>query len=224
MNISSILITLVGIIIIIALYVVSRLGQRNVPNNQNAVLPEIKDDNGDAFTSVLDDIPASDGSTIKEIPPKNKPTSENDSSQKHQVVLFISANEEQGLDGSTIKQALINNGLSLGDKDIYHYFIDNVMGKALDSLTENDTQQPRSSLFRVANGMEPWTLKDSDLENQHILGISLVMILPSVIDNKTAIATFIEKADSIATQVNGILKNQKQETLTDEERSLILGA
>lgn len=223
MNISSILITIVGIIIIIALYVVSRLGQRDVPNKDNSVLPDIKDDNGDVFTSVLDDIPASDGSTPKDIPNTKKQAPEKDTTQKHQLVLFISSNSEQGLEGNLIKKALIQNGLNLGDKDIYHYFIK--PNSEISTLNSDlNEKQPLSSLFRVANGMEPWTLKDNDLDNQKIVGLSLVMLLPSVIDNKTAIATFIEKADAIANQVNGILKNQQQETLTDEDRASILGS
>lgn len=228
MNISSILITIVGIIIIIALYVMSRVGQNKLPKSQTSDLPDIKDDNGDQFTSVLDDIPATDGIspivtggqnniTQNEVNNKaNKQTSntvKRDSTEKHQLVLFISALNTESLDGNLIKQSLIDHDLILGDKDIYHYHIDNL---------SEENSQPSASLFRVANGIEPWTLKDQDLDNQQIVGLSLVMLLPTVIDPKEALKMFVQKAESIAIQTKGILKNQQQQTLTDKDKQEIL--
>ena len=207
MNISSILITIVGIIIIIALYVVSRVGQSNIPNKESSLLPDIRDDNGDTFTSILDDIPASDGT----IPIVNNEAPTKVGNDKQQFVLFISAADEQGLDGDLIKQALLDNDLSLGDKDIYHYIIEN-----------KNKEQQLNSLFRVANGVEPWTLRDQDLVKQQLVGLSMVMLLPNIIDNKAALTMFIEKADAIAVQINGILKNQQQEILSAEDRKDIL--
>ncbi len=214
MNISSILITLVGIIIIIALYVVSRLGQSKMKYKETSLLPEIKDENGDVFTSILDDIPASDSLSK---PLVNKKSTSKSSAEKHQLVLFISAKNDKGLEGDLIKETLINNGLILGDKNIYHYFVDNKT-----SIVSETNEQKATSLFRIANGMEPWTLTDSDLLNNNLLGLSMVMLLPSNIDNKTAVRMFVEKADLIAVQVNGTLKNQQQEVLTKEDRDSIL--
>lgn len=212
MNISSILITIVGIIIIIALYVLSRLGQSNMPNKETSLLPDIKDDNGDVFSSILDDIPASDGST----PIANTTAPAKNSTEKQQLVLFISAanvnNNNQELDGDLIKQALLDNGLSLGDKDIYHYLIE-----------DKNTDQQFTSLFRIANGVEPWTLKDQDLDKKQLVGLSLVMLLPSVIENKAASNMFLEKADAITAQIDGILKNQQQQLLSAADREAILG-
>lgn len=208
MNISSILITIVGIIIIIALYVASRIGLSNMPNKETSLLPDIKDDNGDVFTSILDDIPATDGST----PSVNTKTPVTDPNPKKQLVLFISADNDQGIDGNLIKQTLLNNGLSLGDKDIYHYIVES-------SIEGKDKQS--TSLFRVANGVEPWTLKDQDLNKKQLVGLSMVMLLPSTIENKAALAIFIEKADIIAAQINGILKNQQLQALSTEDRKAI---
>jgi len=214
MNISSILITILGIIIILALYVMSRMGQRNLPKNENSKIPEIKDADGNTFSSVLDDIPASDGSAEK-VPLKKASTSsqqetktEVNPSTKKQIVLFISAKDDEGLDGSLVKQTLLNNGLKLGDKDIYHYYL------------ENDNKV--NSLFRIANGVEPWTLKDDDLLNKKIIGISIVMLLPTTVSNKDATTLFMKMADTITQQVNGVLKNQQQELLTVEDRNNIL--
>jgi len=141
MNLSSILITVVGIIIIIALYVLSRIGQIGRPKKE-APLPEIKNEEGELFTSILDDIPAGDGSTPKTIETKEVP----DEKQKRQLIIFVSANDDNGLNGSVIKETLLKNNLALGDKDIYHYLV-----------TGTDKKQ-KHSLFRIANGIEPCLL------------------------------------------------------------------
>lgn len=207
MNISSILITIVGIIIIIGLYVVSRVGRNNMPTKETSQLPDIKDENGDAFTSILDDIAAKDGSS----PVLQKDVASKTNNAKQQFVLFVSTiDNAQGLDGDLIKQTLLDNGLSLGEKDIYHYLVE---GKS-----ENNELQT-SSLFRIANGVEPWTLKDEDLEKKQLVGLSMVMLLPTVIDNKAALKIFIEKADKIAKQTRGVLKNQQQQILSPEDRA-----
>ena len=214
MNISSILITIIGIIIILGLYVLSRVGQHNLNNKVISKIPDIKDQDGNKFSSVLDDIPASDGdiqiANQENMSSTSPHGSESESMvvSKKQIVLFISAKDKEGLDGSLVKQTLINNGLKLGDKDIYHYFLNN----------ESETY----SLFRIANGVEPWTLKDDDLIGGKVIGISIVMLLPTTIKNKEATQIFMEVADKITMQVNGVLKNQKQELLSNKDRSNIL--
>lgn len=211
MNISSILITILGIIIILALYVMSRYGQKDLPSKEAAIIPDIQDKNGHKFTSILDDIPASDGSLTKL--KKNKKTINNNKeskidSSKKQLVLFISGKDENGLDGSLVKQTLLNNGLKIGDKEIYHFYF--------------DKKQELNSLFRVANGVEPWTLKDEDLLDKRIIGISIVMLLPTVVPNKDATILLMNMADAITEQVNGVLKNQQQELLSKRDRTEIL--
>ena len=204
MNISSILITIVGIIIILGIYVISRVNQSKFSHNKPAEIPEIKDKDGKAFTSILDDIPASEKIPAKE----SKAIPSQDSSTKQQIVLFISGKDEKGLDGALIKDTLESNGLKLGEKDIYHYFV------------ETDNQS--NSLFRVANGVAPWTLRDEDLKNTNILGISMVMLLPNTLSNKKATELFMQMADKITENVDGILKNQQQELLTMSDRKKII--
>ena len=204
MNISSILITIVGIIIILVLYVASRVGQNNLSNKELPDLPDIKDENGQVFTSILDDIPASDETIPNTVIEKSEQTP----NHKQQIVLFISGKEEEILDGTLIQQTLLKNNLKLGDKDIYHYYI------------ESDNQL--NSLFRVANGVAPWTLTEEDLIDKKIVGISLVMLLPNAIENKQAITLFMQMADIITNQVKGVLKNQQQEILSAQDRKNII--
>lgn len=224
MNISSILIIIVGILIIFALYVVSRIGQSKPPYQDISSLPNIKDDDGSLFTSVLDDIPASDGSTPLTNKEKSTLTSTKINTENQQIILFISADNGQLLDGDLIKQALLSNNLSLGENDIYHYLIEKVTENAvIDPIKNANNNQPQQiSLFRIANGVKPWTLKDKDLEKQQLIGLSIIMYLSNAVEKKQALTTFIEKSDAIATQINGILKTEQGKILSAECKEAIL--
>jgi len=230
MNITSILITIVGIIFIIALYLMSRISQSKFPKIEDSLLPDIKDDNGEKFTSVLDDIPARDGSTTTPRPPHPKKDSgptESDSNSKSvedkntdteannqqtQIVLFISAKDGNGLDGNSIKQSLINNGLVFGDKEIYHFLIETSINK----------QTEQNSLFRIANGMEPWTLTDRDLIDKKLPGLSIVMFVPAQSDNKKSLSILLKTVEKIASDINGEIKNQQQQILTEKDKVQLL--
>jgi FtsZ-interacting cell division protein ZipA len=217
MNISSILITIVGIIIIIALYLMSRIAQSKLPQEQSTQLPDLKDSQGNKFTSVLDDIPARDGSVPKQkatnvtaFKRKTSTKKVDSTNNKQQIILFISAKEGSNLDGNAIQKALIENDLVLGENDIYHYFVD---------VFQNDGRAlppGKSSLFRVANGIEPWTLKQKDLLNSQLAGLSLVMLLPTKIDDRKGFKTFISVAQKLTREIDGVLKNEKQQGLTVE--------
>jgi len=217
MNISSILITILGIIVILALYVVSRVSKNNLPNKEISSLPELKDKDGQLFTSILDDIPASDDLTpaIQTISANKNTNNEkvvqaNDTQSKtKQLVLFISAKDKEGLKGDLVKQVLESNDLRLGDKDIYHYFVE-------------DDSANKKSLFRVANGVSPWTLTTDDLHQKHIMGLSLVMLIPNAISNEKSLSIYFDSAESIAKSLNGVIKNQQQEIMTEAEKLKLL--
>lgn len=231
MNITSLLITIAGIIIIIALYIMSRVTKSKMPSKQTSIIPKLKDKNGKKFTSVLDDIPARDGSTpvrtsveattieavddisnneehneeqtIKE---KDVTISTTEPSETAQHVLFISEKDVNGLDGNLVKQALKSNGFVFGEMDIYHYMVN------------LETNTGMTSLFRVANGMAPWTLIDTDLQDKKLAGLSIVLLTPSKIDDEIAMKTFISVAEKLCEDVGGILKNDKQQILTEENK------
>jgi len=241
MNITSLLITLAGIIFIVALYIISRISQSKLPSKQTSRLPNLKDENGTRFTSVLDDIPARDGSTpepdnlvqetdnnksdksTETISETNVKTTKNDNNknentvsnktEQQQHILFITGRNENGLDGKLVQQALIANGLVLGDMDIYHYFP--VMK---DSVPESE----KYSLFRIANGVSPWTLKPEDLLNKKLAGLSIVMITPTKINDSEAISLFISLSEKICKQIGGVLKNHQQQLFTAKEKKYLL--
>lgn len=216
MNTTSLLITLVGIVVIIGLYLMSRIAQSKQPQIQQTQIPNLKNPDGSKFSSLLEDVPATDGST-----PKPKPTqkvtitSDTDkpdtkaTKQTKQIILFISANDENGLDGNTVEAVLSKNKLTLGEKNIYHYLHDNNSSK--------------SSLFQVANGTDPWTLTAQDLQNKKLAGLSIIMSLPTQIENKKAVDTLLSVSKKVCSEINGTLKNQQQQELTkDNEKEFML--
>ena len=222
MNTISLLITLAGIIIIIGLYLMSRIAQSKLPQALQTQIPSIKNDDGSKFSSILEDIPASDGSTPKPSPMQKVTISSNQKNHTssldeektdkenlpRQVILFISANAETGLDGNLVQKALTANKLILGDNDIYHYY------------SENKTN--KTSLFRIANGTEPWTLTTKDLQDKNLAGLSIVMSLPSQIADKKALKLLLSISKKLCKEINGTLKNDKQQILThDKEKEII---
>lgn len=177
----------------------------------NIDLPELKDNEGNTFSSVLDDIPATDNLTSKKIT-KLKPnykTDDSHSNNKQQIIVFISSSDQSALKGNDIKKALIEHNLVFGEKNIYHYmYSDSIDNKPF-------------SLFRVASGIKPWTLKDEDLDNKEIAGLSLVMLLPTKTDEISAKTVFYSTAKQLASTLNAVLKDEKQNILTQENLALL---
>jgi cell division protein ZipA len=226
MNTTSLIITLLGIIIIVGLYLMSRLALSKQPQIQKVSIPNLKNDDGSKFSSIINDIAAQDGSTPKTEPLNkvsitnnidNKSTTESSKEKKSkQVILFISANNENGLDGNLVAKALLKNKLKLGEKSIYHYIGDQKSRGNTDKPTSN------TSLFRVANGTAPWTLNDTDLHNKKLAGLSIFMSLAKQNNRKKAIETMLRVSKKLAQDINGELKNDKQQSLTDrDEKNLI---
>ena len=211
MDITSLIITFVGIIIILAIYIISRISRSKLPQAKTSQLPNLKNDDGTRFTSVLVDIPARDGSTptTKKTPaPAKKDQKQNSKSTKQkQHILFISPNNKAGLDGNLVAKVLKKNGLFLGDMDIYHYF-----------------SESNASLFRVANGVDPWTLTKEDLHNKELAGLSIVLLTPTEIDDSDAIKLFISTSHKLSQEMNGVLKNQLQQVFTPKDETELLSS
>lgn len=217
MDITSLIITFVGIIVILAIYIISRISRSKLPQAKATRLPDLKNEDGTAFTSVLDDIPARDGITpTRQKSPSHIPAKESQketvkSTEQKQHILFISPNSEAGLDGNLVTKILKKNGLVLGDMDIYHYFM-------------NDASNNKTSLFRVANGVDPWTLTKENLHNKELAGLSIVLLTPTKIDDMEAIKLFISLSHKLSQEMNGVLKNQLQQVFAPKDEAQLLGS
>ncbi len=222
MDITSLIITFVGIIIILALYVISRISRSKLPQEKIVRLPKLKNEDGTPFTSILDDIPARDGYTpavkanqektnTKKINETPKDAPQGKSETTKQSILFISANDEAGLDGNLVSKVLKKNGLIFGEFDVYHY------------LTKT-ADKSECSLFRIANGVAPWTLKSEDLHNKKLAGLSIVLVTPCIIDKSEAVKTFVAVSHKISLEVNGVLKNDQQHVFAPKDEAALIGS
>lgn len=202
MDIVSILITIAGIIIMIALYIMGRISQNRFPKEQDKSIPRINDDYGAVTSSVMQDIPATDGSTPVVVEESVTATTATAQERKQavtprQVVLFIAADEGKMLSGNKIMETLPQYHLKFGEMDLFHYPIE-------------DDGVP-SKLFSIANGIKPWTLNPEDLKDAETPGLSVMMQLPTPLDDIDAIEILVSTTQMIATDLGGSLKNGEQE-------------
>ena len=211
MNIVSILITLAGIIVILALYIVSKLSQQKLPKDQIIIIPKIHDNEGHLVSSVLDDIPATDGSTPPPIVVEKEETDKDTSApiEERQIVLFIAALDDDGIAGGMIPPTLEKHNLHFGEMGIYHYLIDS-------------GEEAPYSLFRIANGVKPWTLVPDELDGTNTPGLSIIMQLPSLANDYSAMEIFISHSEGIARDLGAQLKNARQENFSDADREELL--
>lgn len=202
MDIVSILITVAGIIVMIALYIMGRISQNRFPKEQDTSIPRINDDYGAVTSSVKEDIAATDGSTPviteESVTASSMPVKERKQAvTPRQVVLFIAADEGTMLSGNKIMEVLPEYHLKFGEMDLFHYPIE-------------DDGEP-SKLFSVANGIKPWTLNPEDLKDAETPGLSVMMQLPTPLDDRDAIEILVSTTQMIATDIGGTLKNGNQE-------------
>ena len=211
MNIVSILITLAGIIAILALYIISKLSQQKQPKDQIIIIPKIHDDDGRLMSSIKSDTPATDGSTPPPIVEEQEASTDKppEKIEERQIVLFIAATDEMGISGDDIPAVLEKHKLHFGEMDIFHY-------------TTESEKDGNISLFRIANGIKPWTLVPDELVGTYTPGISIIMQLPSLVDDHSAIELFISHAEGIAKDLNAQLKNAQQENFSDEDKKALL--
>ncbi|MBO0613519.1 cell division protein ZipA C-terminal FtsZ-binding domain-containing protein [Thiothrix fructosivorans] len=215
MELVSLIIMVLGLAALVGIYVISRVS-RHAPQKRDENVPLLRDADGNELSSVADDVPARDGkrpssnarnmsdvmmTNVSGKHPDNvTPLSKAAVSLPPQLVLFIAADIEAGFDGEHVLHALDNAGLNFGDMNIFHRYI----------LTE----QGEASLFSIANGVKPWTLIPEELLVQNTPGLSMILNLPSPIDDAEAINDFMRTAERLTTDLNGVLKDQNQRPIT----------
>lgn len=259
MDLVSLLITVIGIMALLGLYVMSRVFDQT-PAKQSSKsinIPTYTDADNNKLSSVKADIPAhnltpdyaptisytrdsnyAEDSTSTGTNNLSKETSENNiksnsddadsdsspttqtektranqsSNKPSQYVLFIASPSEQQLDGNSIMVAMDHLGFQLGDKDIYHYR----------TAVDGNTSTEKTNLFSVANGVSPWTLKETDLAGKSTPGLSLIMPLPTPVDIKEAITGFVGMGEKLAIAINGELQNTQQQIFLPTDKELML--
>lgn len=227
MELVSLIIMVLGLAALVGIYVLSRVSRRNLPQKRDENVPVLRDADGNEFSSVLDDVAARDGKRpaanardlsdvmMSGVTGKHQDAKASEPAPAReavalppQLVLFVAADIEPGFAGEAVLKALDNAGLSLGDMDIFHRVVLTEAGEA--------------SLFSVANGVKPWTLTPDDLLTQTTPGLSIILNLPSPIDDHEAIHDFLRTAERLAADLNGVLKDHHQQPVTPQSRAELL--
>jgi len=205
MDYISLFITIIGILALIGLYFMSKRYSQMPSSNKKMTVSTYTDSRGKRLSSVMADIPASDGSTpVTQKETASEAPQQEEAKKTVQLILFISAQEaKKELDGNLILQAMGKLELHFGKMDIFHYLL-------------ND-----ESLFRVANGVAPWTLIPDELKNTTTPGLSLIMEAPTSfedVDDGKLLDFFIKVAHQLAEIIHGEVKNMQQEVFSDEDK------
>ncbi len=199
----SIIIMLLGIAVLAALFFMSRSANKSLPKEKDMHIHAIREEDGRLASSVKEDT----GSTDADIS-DNQPASTPKPVKETQLVLFIAANSDDGLNGNKLLNIMEKIGLKFGEMDLFH---------RLATTDKGDV-----SIYTVANGVEPWTLKPDDIRDQNTPGVSLILNLPSLIDDVQAIEDFVEVAGIMARELKATLKNQQQEEFSEKDKEAML--
>ena len=228
MEIVSLIIMVLGLVALVAIYVISRMSRSQLPKKRDENVPTLRDADGNEFSSVMDDVAARDGkrpsSNARHLSddlmsdlgqqqhyveePSTPVVATAPSSLPPQIILFIAADSEMGFAGKDVLKALENCGTYYGDMDIFHRYV----------LTEDG----EISLFSIANGVKPWTLIPDELEQERTPGLSLILNLPTLVDDGEAIRDFLRTAEQLTAALHGVLKDQNQQPVTLNYRNALL--
>ncbi len=210
----SLIIMVLGLVALAAIYFISRISSRDHPAKKKkwAPITTLKDQDGVEATSILEDRPARDGKGPSENAQDLADVLDDAPAKKAvnpdlppQLIMFIAADTQEGFHGPEVLRALENSGLTFGEMEVYHRMVLSEAGE--------------TSLFNVANGIRPWTLVPEKLAaGESTPGLSMVLNLPSPIDDREAIHDFIRTAERLTSHLGGVLKNQNQEAITAEQR------
>ncbi len=215
MDLVSLLITFIGVLVLLGLYIMSRFYDES-PSKQsskNIKIPTYTDANGNELSSVKADFPAQVANQsrplnrVRQVSKQDSVSASSESAMpsKNQHVLFIASEVDQPLSGNKIIEAMKANDLKLGLNDIYHFYVDD-----------------KKSLFSIANGVEPWTLKDEDLKDKATPGLSMIMQMPTVIDKEEAIDQFVAVGKNLAKAIGGELQNTQQQIFLQTDKEAML--
>ena len=225
MELISLVIMALGLVALVAIYILSRISRRDLPQKRDESVPVLRDKDGNPISSVLEDVPARDGKR----PAANArilsdammsgvatPSATSDVALEPensvilppQLVLFVAADIDAGFAGEEVLKALDNAGLRFGDMGIFHRIINH--------------DGTEVCLFSVANGVKPWTLVPEELIEQATPGLSMILNLPSPIANGDAIHDFLRTAERLTGDLGGVLKDQDQQAITADSRASLL--
>ena len=220
MEIVSLGIMVLGLVALLAIYVISRMTHKDKDQVSKRDMPvtPVKDTQGQEMSSIMEDNPAQESKRSRaraltmdsDEPPYDNLMLEPkaDFQLPPRLILFIADPEGQMFNGEAVLATINDEDLQFGEMKIFHRIV----------LSE----QGEVSLFSVANGVPPWTLEPENLKLGATPGLSLIINLPSPLEDGEAIHDFIFTAERITQALGGVLKDQNQEVFTPEIRDQVL--
>lgn len=215
------LLLIAGVIIILAVYVFTRLQGRH-RDQAGSIEHEGSDDDG---YDPLFDAPGQDRiveqelerleQLISEDQPERKTSLRATQRQKQPepkvdvaeqagkvVTLFVLAPEGVPFGGNLIKNAMDKTGLQPGDMDIYHHY------ENVDGVDE--------SVFSVANMVEPGTFDFDAMETFSTPGLVLFLQLPTVVDAVSAFDEMVKAARNLSVHLQGSVRDATHSVLSNQ--------
>lgn len=208
MELVSIIIMLLGIAVLVALYFMSRNTQNSLPKDKEIKIQAVRDERGRLASSIKEDSGYTGQPTPTSATSENHFVTARKAQEEMQLALFIAARNADGLDCDRLLFVFDELGLEYGEMSLFHRMV----------LTEHG----ETSLYKIANGVEPWTLNPDDIRGQFIPGLSAILDLPSAVDDQEAIEDFVLVCQKVAEVMNADLKNAHQEIFSDADRHSML--
>lgn len=118
------------------------------------------------------------------------------------VTLFVLAPEGEPFGGNLIKNAMNKTDLQPGDMDIYHHY-ENV----------NGVDEP---IFSVANMVEPGTFSLDAMESFSTPGLVLFLQLPTAVDAVSAFDEMVRTARNLSVHLQGSVRDATHSALTNQ--------
>jgi cell division protein ZipA len=208
---------LAGIIIVLGIYLYSRLQGRRSSSYLPAERPFMETDS--RIDPLFDDV-GDKGDVDAELESLNQLIVEDMTLQNHEararttaaslemampdkvVTLYVKAPAGVPFRGSFLMEAMGKAGLAFGDMQIFHYL-------------ENHNGRDRV-LFSVANMVEPGTFNPQAMDDFTTRGLVLFLQLPAPFDAVKAFDAMVAAARSLATSLEGSVYDTTHSVLTNQ--------
>jgi cell division protein ZipA len=198
-----------GIIIVLGIYLFSRLQGRDSGPTRSAGRPYMELDN--RIDPLFDDMGDKAGvdaelEGLGQLIAGDAPPQDAAPAMPGKVVtLYVMAPSGVPFRGSFLVEAMARAGLEFGDMQIYHYM-------------ERHNGCDRS-LFSVANMLEPGTFDPQAMEGFSTRGLVLFLQLPAAFDAVKAFDAMVAAAQSLATSLEGNVCDTTRSVLTRQNIS-----
>lgn len=165
------------------------------PGDKNASEYDATDDRASANTK-------SHATSKSDVSDKQE-AEESERRQPDDVIVFnLMAKSGYVFDGEMLLAVLVEEGMKLGEMDIFHRHLD------------DDGDAP--VLFSLANMVVPGTFNLSKMAEFVTPGVSMFLSLPIAADGIAAYENFVVTASNLATKLDGDLKDENRSVLTKQ--------